>query len=67
MVSDKPPNAPHHLPRKRAKPAVAGQVHADVMRHLLEQRAAAACLATQSFNWIVTFLIVPVNALSQGS
>lgn len=30
------PNVPHHLPRKRAKPDVAGQVQADVMRHLLE-------------------------------
>ena len=30
------PNAPHHLPAEAAKPAVAGQVHADVMRHQVE-------------------------------
>lgn len=31
--SSQRPNAPHHLPVEAAKPAVAGQVHADVMRH----------------------------------
>ena len=36
-----PPNAPHHLLAEAAKPAVAGQVHADAIRHVVE--AASDC------------------------